>query len=121
MLGSTEPFLQHCQLPDMMPNQHLCALINKLNEDVGQASTVPKGKHILRLLHNHISNLLAPPPTTEVQRVSENTLREAREAEKRVIDDSPIITIPRIMDAPGIIEARNPTAKQNLKATPCMH
>jgi hypothetical protein len=38
-----------------------------------------------------------------------------------MIDNSPIITIPRITDAPSIINARNLTAKQNLKATPCVH
>ncbi len=36
-------------------------------------------------------------------------------------DDSLIITIPRITDAPGIIEARNLTAKRKLKETPRIH
>jgi hypothetical protein len=44
-----------------------------------------------------------------------------REVEQRVINDSPIITIPRITDAPGIIEACNPTAKRKLKETPHVH
>jgi hypothetical protein len=44
-----------------------------------------------------------------------------REVKQRVIEDSPIITIPRITDAPGILEARNPTAKRRLKETPQVH
>jgi hypothetical protein len=43
------------------------------------------------------------------------------EREQRVIDDAPIISIPRITDAPGIMNARNPTAKRILKATPRVH
>jgi hypothetical protein len=38
-----------------------------------------------------------------------------------VINDLPITTIPRITDAPGIIEARNPAAKRKLKETPLIH
>ncbi len=63
VLGSTEPFLQHCQLPDMTPHQHLCALTNKLCEDSGQASMMPKGKHILRLLHNQLHIWFTCPST----------------------------------------------------------
>jgi hypothetical protein len=44
-----------------------------------------------------------------------------REAKQGVIDDEPIVTIPRITDAPSIMEARNPTAKRALKATPRVH
>jgi hypothetical protein len=62
--------------------------------------------------------LLTPPPTTKEQRENDEIVFKA---EQRVIDDSPIITIPRITDAPGIIEAHNPTAKRKLKGTPCVH
>ncbi len=41
--------------------------------------------------------------------------------EQRVIDHSLIITSPRITDALGIIEARNPTAKRKLKKTLHVH
>jgi hypothetical protein len=51
--------------------------------------------------------------TEEQQRV--------REEQQRVIDDTPILTIPRITDAPPIMQARNPTAKRALKNTPCIH
>ncbi len=46
---------------------------------------------------------------------------DEREVEQRVIDDTPIITITRLTDAPAIIESRNPTAKQALKNTPRLH
>ncbi len=38
-----------------------------------------------------------------------------------MIDDSPIITIPRITDAPPIMLTRNPMAKRALCTTPCLH
>jgi hypothetical protein len=116
--GSTKLFPQHCQLPDMTPHRHFHALIDKLIADTVHASMTPKRQCILQLLQDCITALLAPPPTAEEQRVNNNIIREA---EQRVIDDSPIITILRITDAPGIIEARNPTAKRKLKETPHVH
>jgi hypothetical protein len=62
--------------------------------------------------------LLTPPPTADEQRVNDKIVRES---EQRVINDAPIITVPRITDAPSIIEARNPTAKKNSKETPRVH
>jgi hypothetical protein len=118
ILGSTELFLQHCQLPDMTPHQHFHALTDKLMADTDHTSTTPKGQRIIQLLQDCIMALLAPPPTAKEQRVNNNTIREA---EQRVINDSLIITIPWITDAPGIIEARDPTAKRKLKETPCVH
>jgi hypothetical protein len=119
--GSTKLFPQHCQLPDMTPHLYFCALTDKLTNDTERASTTPKGHRILCLLQDHITSLLAPPPMAKEHRVSNKGVREARKAEQRVIDDSPIITIPRITDALGIIKACNPTEKWNLKVTPCVH
>ncbi len=48
--GSTELFLQHCQLPDMTPHQHLRALMEELAEATAVASNTPKGKHLLKFL-----------------------------------------------------------------------
>ncbi len=118
VLGSTKLFPQHCQLPNMTPHQHFQALTDELTADTDQASMTPKGRQILSLLQDHIPTLLAPPPTAEEQRVNDKIVQEA---EQRVINDSPIITVPRITDAPGIIKARNPTAKRNLKEMPCVH
>jgi hypothetical protein len=41
--------------------------------------------------------------------------------EQRVIDETPIITIPRITDLPPIVTSNNPTAKRKLKGTKCLH
>jgi hypothetical protein len=44
-----------------------------------------------------------------------------REEQQRVIDETPILTIPRITDAPPIMQACNPTSTQALKNTPQIH
>jgi hypothetical protein len=120
--GLTELFPQHCQLPDMTPHQHFRALVDKLSDNVDYQSTSPKGRRILALLCERINTLLAPPPTSEEQRGAADEQRVtagclATEAQ-RVINDSPILMIPRITDALGIMNARNPTAKRTLKETP---
>jgi hypothetical protein len=50
-----------------------------------------------------------------------NINQQNREAERRVIDETPIIIIPLITNAPGIMELRNPTNKRVLKSTPRTH
>jgi hypothetical protein len=112
---STEIFPQHCQLPGMTPYQHLHALTDELTDDATEAT------HTLQLLRDKITTMLAPPPTLEEQRVANNNIILQQEAEQRVIDDSPILTIKRITNAPGIIESRNPMAIQALKTTPHIH
>ncbi len=44
-----------------------------------------------------------------------------REEQQRVIDDSLILTVSRITNAPGIMESHNPTAKRALNDTPRLH
>jgi hypothetical protein len=41
--------------------------------------------------------------------------------QQRVIDKTPILTIPRITNAPPIMQSQNPMAKQALKDTPHLH
>jgi hypothetical protein len=53
--------------------------------------------------------------------VENNNIILQQEAEQRVIDNSPILTIKCITNAPDIMESRNPTAKQALKTTPHTH
>jgi hypothetical protein len=72
-------------------------------------------------LQDKITTMLAPPPTVEEQRVANNNIILQQEAEQRVIDDSPILTIKRTTNAPGIVELRNPMAKQALKTIPRIH
>jgi hypothetical protein len=116
--GSSKLFPQHCQLPPLTPHQHLRALTKELTDNTELASETPKGWRLLRLLATQIDGLLTPPPTREQQRVTEG---KQRKEEQRVIDESPIITIPCITDAPPIMQAQNPTVKRKLKTTPCLH
>jgi hypothetical protein len=64
---------------------------------------------------------LAPPPNMEEQRVREELTQAVREDKQRVINDTPIVTIQRITDAPKIIQSRNPTAKRALIKTARLH
>jgi hypothetical protein len=92
--GSTELFPHHCQLPSMTPHQHFRALTNELTEHTTQANSTPKGWRLLKLLGTRIKTLLHPPPILEQQRVIAEHQHKARDAEQRVIDDSPSIPIP---------------------------
>jgi hypothetical protein len=121
ILGSTELFPQHCQLPDMSPHQHVRALTHKLTEGATAANNTTKGKQLLRMLRDCITAMLAPPPTQEEQRVALFNDQKHKEAEQRVSNATPILTIPRITDAPGIMDLRNPMNKCALKATPRTH
>jgi hypothetical protein len=123
--GSTELFPQHCQLPDVTPHQHFRALVDEMMDVTDCQSTTPKRRRILSLLRDCITALLAAPSTDEEQRVNLEEHRvnavSIHKDEQRVIDNSPIITIPRITDAPGIMEARNPTARRRFKEKPRLH
>ena len=116
--GSTELFPQHCQLPDMTPHQHFRALTDELSADADRASTTPRGRRALKFLKDRIDILLQPLPTAEEQRVSDKAVRTEQQ---KVIDNSPILTVPRLTNAPGIMESRNPTTKRALKDTPRLH
>jgi hypothetical protein len=118
--GSTELFPQHCQLPSMTPHQHLHALTEELTKHTAQANNTPKGRRLLKLLSTRIDGLLHPTATSE-QRVDDECQRATREAEQRVIEASPIITIPRLTDAPPVMITRNPTTKCILRNTPRLH
>jgi hypothetical protein len=47
--------------------------------------------------------------------------RADREEEQRVINETPIITLPRITDAPPITLTQNPAAKRNLQTISRLH
>jgi hypothetical protein len=103
------------------PHQHFRALTNELTEHTAQANSTPKGRSLPKLMSTRIKSLLHPPHILGEQRVIAEHHHEACEAEQRVIDDSPIITIPRITDAPPVMLMRNPTAKWTLQTTPRLH
>jgi hypothetical protein len=116
--GSSELFPQHCQLPNLTPLQHLRALTQELTEETRIAAQTQQGRRVLQQLQTNLTNIINPSTAqTEEQRVR---LLE-QERQQRVIDDTPIITIPRITDAQPIMQSRNPTAKRNLKQTPRIH
>jgi hypothetical protein len=78
----------------MTPHQHFCTLTDELMEHTAQANSTPKGRRLLKLLDTRIESLLHPPHILEEQRVIAECQHKAHEAEQRVIEDSPIITIP---------------------------
>ncbi len=118
ILGSSELFPQHCRFPSLTPHQHLRALTDELTKETDGANQTPKGRCLLKLLGQRIDNLLTPPSIVAPQRV---TTTVQSEDEQRVVDDYPIITVPRITDVPPIMQSHNPTAKRLLMQTPCMH
>jgi hypothetical protein len=118
--GSTELFPQHCQIPNLTPTQHFRALTDELADETAPMNATPKGRRLLRLLKHKIDAIENPPPVITTDEQIAEELR-ARMQEQRVIDETPILTIPRITNAPPIMKARNPTTKRMLKHTPRLH
>jgi hypothetical protein len=117
ILGSTKLFPQHCQMPNMTPHQHFCALTDKLAKLTLIASATDKGRRLIKLLQSNIEDILHPPTLA----FSPQGEQRVREEEQRVIDETTILTVPRITDAPPIMQSQNPTAKRVLKITPQIH
>jgi hypothetical protein len=93
----------------------------QLSQPRPQASTTPKGKRLLRYLTQKIDDLLHPAPPCNEQRVTNEETTAQRKVEQRVIDNAPIITIPRITTLPPIGTLNNPTAKRVLQVTKRLH
>jgi hypothetical protein len=121
ILGSTELFLQHCQLPNLSPHQHFRALTDKLAESTKIASATPKSQRLIKLLQANIKKILNSPIALEDQRVRGGELQEQQQ---RVINKILILTVPvvtHITDAPPILQSQNPTAKRAFRDTPRLH
>jgi hypothetical protein len=104
----------------MTPHQHLRELTDELAVEGTKAGSTTKGLRLLTMLQTHIRDILVPPPLLPpVPTVAADQRVNAEQ--QRVIDDTPIITIPRITDAPQIMTSRNPTAKRQIKITPLVH
>ncbi len=116
--GSTELFPQNCQIPCLTKHQHFWALMEELANVVEEANVTPAGRRLIKTLQMKIKHALNLPDVQEEQRVRGQEQRVARENEQRVIDDTPILTIPCITDAPAIMQSRNPMAKRMLKNNP---
>ena len=89
----TELFPQHCQLPTLMPHQHFRALTENLAKSTVIASTMQKCRRLIKLLQANIKKILNPTIALEEQRVRGNDIRMQQQ---RVIDNTPIITIPLV-------------------------
>jgi hypothetical protein len=118
--GSTELFPQHCQLPNMSPDQHFHALTDELAHETAPANKTPMGRCLIKLLQSKITEILEPTPVPPAQKTQGQEQR-VRELQQLELDKAPILTIPRTSNAPPIMKARNPTAKRVLKNMPCLH
>ncbi len=56
--GSTELFLQHCQLPNLSADQHFRALTDKLAHEMATANKTPMGRCLIKLLQSKIMEIL---------------------------------------------------------------
>jgi hypothetical protein len=81
------------------------------------AGATTRGWRLIKLLQSKINTILTHTPLTATPRTEQRMSKE----EQRVIDKTPIITIPHITDEPPIMQARNPTSKRTLKTTPQVH
>ena len=101
-------------MPNMTPHQHFCALTDKLAKLIAIASATDKERRLIKLLQSKIEDILHPPALMH----SPQAKQRVREEEQRVIDETTILTVPRITDAPPIMQVQNPTAKRVLKIIP---
>jgi hypothetical protein len=109
--GLTELFLQHCQLPTLTPHQHLRALTEELAAKGTIVGAKTKGHCLNMLLQKHIGNILISPPPIPDKGTEQRVEQRVNAEQQRVIDNTPIITLDRIIDAPAIMTSRNLTTK----------
>ncbi len=105
----------------MTKQQHFRALPEELTEVVNDANAAPAGKRLVKALQRKIEQALTPIIVQGEQRVREDEQRVAIKNRQQVLDNTPILTIPCITDAPAIMQSRNPTAKRRLKENPRIH
>ena len=105
----------------LTPHQHLRELTDALGAVGSIAGTNTKGRQLLTSLQTHICNILTPPPILPANAPEQRVEQMVHLVQQRVIDDTPIVPIQWISNAPGISALRNPMAKQSLKVTPRVH
>jgi hypothetical protein len=118
--GLTELFPQHCQLPNLTPDQHFRALTEELAKETATANNTPTGRCLIKLLQSRIKQIVEPTDVIMEQEAEEQEQR-VRMQQQRVIDETTILTVPCITNVPPIMKSRNPTAKQALKNTLRLH
>ena len=104
-----------------MSHQHFRVLTDKLAESAAIASDTQKGQRLIKLLQANIKKILNPAIALEEQRARDKAIGMQQQ---KVIDNTPIIIVPlmpRITNAPPILQAWNPTAKRTLKDTLRLH
>jgi hypothetical protein len=108
--GSAELFPQHCQVSNLSPKEHLRALTEELQTTAQSVNETPKGRAMIRTLQQQLNELIAPVRKPPEQRVS-------------ITDTHPPIEWPiqRVLQAPVIMKARDPSAKRNLILTKRSH
>ena len=115
ILGLVKLFLQHFLVPNLSPNAHLKALTKELQIATVKAAGTPKGRRLIKSLAMAIKAIL-PCTNAEEQRLATVVVIGRPPSE-----DAPIVMIQRISDAPGIIQTRDLSAKQNMITTMCIH
>ncbi len=79
----------------------------------GIAARTHKGRQLITRLQKALDDMLTSPPNKE-ERVNNNTVVPPSTTEAHM-------PIPRISNAPAIMQTRDLTAKQNLITTACTH
>jgi hypothetical protein len=90
--GSTELFTQHCQLTNLTPVQHFCALTDELANETATANKTPTGRRLIKLLQSRIKQIVGPTAGITEQEAKEQEKR-VRMQQQRVIDETPILTV----------------------------
>jgi hypothetical protein len=73
------------------------------------------------ILLTHICNILTPPPILPASALEQRVKQRVHTEQQRVINNTPIVPIQRISNAPEIMAPRNPMAKWSLKMIPRAH
>jgi hypothetical protein len=97
---------QYCQLPNLTTDQHFCALTDKLAYETAMANMTPTGRHLIKLLQSRIKQIVEPTPEPMEQEAQEQEQR-LRLQQQMVIDKTPILTVPRITNAPPMRVLKN--------------
>jgi hypothetical protein len=105
ILGSAELFSQYCQVPNLSNNVHLKALTKEITTSTGIAAQMHKGQQMIMGLQKALDNILTSPPNEE-ERVNNDTVEPPSTTEA-------YMPIPRISNAPAIMQMRDPMAKRN--------
>jgi hypothetical protein len=112
--GSAKLFPQHCQVPNLSNTAHLKALTKELAMSTGEAVKTHKGRALICQLKTAIKGILALPVNGK-QRVVALPIGAPS------IPNNTQVPITRILEAPAIMQTRDPMAKQNLITTKCLH